>query len=91
MACTMNHAHAGSDPRRASGGDVAQPGNQLVLRRRRWWDVAGWLPVGKSPSRLSEWRVHEALAVQADILAVACPYETPRFEDAAKTVPGAGN
>jgi hypothetical protein len=28
--------------------------------------------------------------VQADILAVACPYETPRFEDAAKTVPGAG-
>jgi hypothetical protein len=26
----------------------------------------------------------------ADTLAVACPYETPRFEDAAKTVKGAG-
>jgi hypothetical protein len=26
-----------------------------------------------------------------DILAVACPYEPPRFEDATKTVKGAGN
>jgi hypothetical protein len=34
--------------------------------------------------------VSEALAVGAEILAVACPYESPRFEDAAKTVPGAG-
>jgi hypothetical protein len=29
------------------------------------------------------------LSAGADILAVACPYETPRFEDAAKTMPGA--
>jgi Fe-S oxidoreductase len=38
----------------------------------------------------SEWRVSEALAAGAEILAVACPYESPRFEDAAKTVQGAG-
>jgi dimethylglycine catabolism B len=37
-------------------------------------------------SRLSEWRMREAVAVGADILAVACPYEAPRFEDAAKMI-----
>ena len=36
--------------------------------------------------RLSEWRVREAVAAGADILAVACTYEAPRFEDAAKMV-----
>lgn len=36
--------------------------------------------------RLSEWRVREAVATGADILAVACTYEIPRFEDAAKMV-----
>lgn len=36
--------------------------------------------------RLSEWRVREAVASGADILAVACTYEIPRFEDAAKMV-----
>jgi Fe-S oxidoreductase len=36
--------------------------------------------------RLSEWRVREAVSAGADILAVACSYETPRFEDAAKMV-----
>ena len=36
--------------------------------------------------RLSEWRVREAVTAGADILAVACSYETPRFEDAAKMV-----
>jgi Fe-S oxidoreductase len=36
--------------------------------------------------RLSEWRVREAVSAGADILAVACTYETPRFEDAAKMV-----
>jgi hypothetical protein len=30
------------------------------------------------------------VAAGADILAVACPYEPPRFEDAAKLVRGAG-
>jgi len=51
-----------------------------------WLDGFQW---EKAHVRLSEWRVGEALASKADILAVACPYETPRFEDAAKTVQGA--
>jgi Fe-S oxidoreductase len=37
-------------------------------------------------ARLSEWRVREAVAAGIDALVVACPYETPRFEDAAKMV-----
>ena len=52
-----------------------------------WLDGFQW---EKSHVRLSEWRVREAVAAGADILAVACPYETPRFEDAAKMVQGAG-
>ncbi len=51
-----------------------------------WLDGFRW---EKSESRLSEWRVKEAVAVNADILAVACPYEPPRFEDAAKAITGA--
>jgi len=51
-----------------------------------WLDGFRW---EKSESRLSEWRVKEAVAVEADILAVACPYEPPRFEDAAKAIKGA--
>jgi Fe-S oxidoreductase len=51
-----------------------------------WLDGFQW---EKAHVRLSEWRVSEALAAGAEILAVACPYESPRFEDAAKTVPGA--
>ncbi len=35
--------------------------------------------------RLSERRVREAAETGADILAVACPYEVSRFEDAAKS------
>jgi Fe-S oxidoreductase len=35
--------------------------------------------------RLSERRVLEAVEYHADILAVACPYEVSRFEDAAKS------
>jgi Fe-S oxidoreductase len=34
--------------------------------------------------------VREAVKTGADILAVACPYESPRFEDAVKMVQGAG-
>ena len=34
--------------------------------------------------RLSERRVKEAAATGADVLAVACPYEVSRFEDALK-------
>ena len=51
-----------------------------------WLDGFQW---EKAHIRLSEWRVREALTVGAEIMAVACPYETPRFEDAAKTVEGA--
>jgi Fe-S oxidoreductase len=51
-----------------------------------WLDGFQW---EKAHVRLSEWRVREAMSAGADVLAVACPYETPRFEDAAKTVPGA--
>ncbi len=53
-----------------------------------WLDGFRW---EKAESRLSEWRVREAVAVEANILAVACPYEPPRFEDATKNVPGAKN
>jgi Fe-S oxidoreductase len=52
-----------------------------------WLDGFQW---EKAHVRLSEWRVSEALAAGAEILAVACPYESPRFEDATKTVQGAG-
>ncbi|MBN2118402.1 MAG: (Fe-S)-binding protein [Anaerolineales bacterium] len=52
-----------------------------------WLDGFQW---EKAHVRLSEWRVREAISAGAEFLAVACPYETPRFEDAAKTVQGAG-
>jgi hypothetical protein len=35
--------------------------------------------------------VREAVAAHANILAVACPYEPPRFEDAAKMNREAGS
>jgi Fe-S oxidoreductase len=53
-----------------------------------WLDGFQW---EKSQTRLSEWRVKEAAKTGAEILAVACPYEPPRFEDAAKLVTGAEN
>jgi Fe-S oxidoreductase len=48
-----------------------------------WLDGFQW---EKAHTRLSEWRVREAITVGADTLAVACPYEPPRFEDAVKTL-----
>jgi len=48
-----------------------------------WLDGFQW---EKAHVRLSEWRVREALTSGANILAVACPYEPPRFEDAIKTI-----
>jgi len=51
-----------------------------------WLDGFQW---EKAHVRLSEWRVREAVSAGAEILAVACPYEPPRFEDAAKMVQGA--
>jgi Fe-S oxidoreductase len=51
-----------------------------------WLDGFQW---EKGQVRMSDWRVKEAVAAEADVLAVACPYEPPRFEDATKTVEGA--
>ena len=53
-----------------------------------WLDGFQW---EKGGVRLSDWRVKEAVSSKAEILAVACPYEPPRFEDSTKTVAGAGN
>ena len=52
-----------------------------------WLDGFQW---EKAHVRLSEWRIREAVSAGADILAVACPYESPRFEDAIKMVEGSG-
>jgi Fe-S oxidoreductase len=40
----------------------------------------------KGMERLSERRVEEAIATGANVLAVSCPYEIFRFEDALKTL-----
>jgi Fe-S oxidoreductase len=69
----MTHTHSNSLCCGGGGGGM-------------WLDGFQW---EKAHIRLSELRVQEAMAAKADVLAVACPYETPRFEDAAKTVPGA--
>lgn len=53
-----------------------------------WLDGFQW---NKAHTRLSEWRVREAATAGADIMAIACPYEAPRFEDAAKKMDGAGH
>ena len=52
-----------------------------------WLDGFQW---EKAHVRLSEWRIREASSAGANILAVACPYESPRFEDAVKMVEGSG-
>ncbi len=52
-----------------------------------WLDGFSWEKTG---TRTSEWRVREAIAAGADVLAVACPYETPRFEDAVKSTGNEG-
>ena len=52
-----------------------------------WLDGFQW---EKAHTRLSEWRVREAVAAGAEILAVGCPYEPPRFEDAIKIIQNAG-
>jgi len=40
----------------------------------------------KGHPRLSDRRVEEAAATGADVLAVSCPYEVPRFEDSVKVL-----
>lgn len=52
-----------------------------------WLDGFQW---EKAHVRMSDWRVREAVNSGANILAVACPYETPRFEDAVKSLNGGG-
>ncbi|MBI4277538.1 MAG: (Fe-S)-binding protein [Armatimonadetes bacterium] len=44
----------------------------------------------KGYERLSDRRIKEALATGADVLAVSCPYEISRFEDALKVMGGDG-
>ncbi len=47
-----------------------------------WLDGFSW---ERTHTRMSDWRIAEALSVDAQVLAVACTYETPRFEDALKS------
>ena len=47
--------------------------------------MAGHLRLTVRPSRLSEKRVVEASKAGAQVLAVACPLDLLRFEDAVKT------
>jgi len=47
-----------------------------------WLDGFVW---EHTKARTSEWRVMEAARTGAQVLAIACPYEAPRFEDAAKS------
>jgi Fe-S oxidoreductase len=70
----MSHNHAASLCCGGGGGGM-------------WLDGFQW---EKAHARLSEWRVHEAVDAGANILAVACPYEPPRFEDAVKMNQQAG-
>jgi Fe-S oxidoreductase len=51
-----------------------------------WLDGFQW---EKAHTRLSEWRIREAVTAGADILSISCPYEAPRFEDAIKLTPTA--
>jgi len=52
-----------------------------------WLDGFSW---EKAHARTTEWRVKEAIAAGAQVLAVACSYETPRFEDAVKSTGNEG-
>lgn len=52
-----------------------------------WLDGFSW---DKAHARTTEWRIREAIAVGAQVLAIACPYETPRFEDAVKSTGNEG-
>jgi Fe-S oxidoreductase len=47
-----------------------------------WLDTMIWQTAHE---RLADRRVAHAMAVGADILAVSCPFETSRFEDALKS------
>jgi len=91
--CYLGRHHGEYDaPRRLLG---AIPGVELVEMGRcrenayccggggggMWTDA---LTTSHTSERLSERRVREAVATGAEVLAVCCPYEVPRFTDAAK-------
>lgn len=52
-----------------------------------WLDTIIWQTAGE---RLADRRIAHALAVGAEILAVSCPFETSRFEDALKSTGNEG-
>jgi Fe-S oxidoreductase len=52
-----------------------------------WLDGFSW---DKAHARTTDWRVAEAIGAGAEVMAVACPYETPRFEDAVKSTGNEG-
>jgi dimethylglycine catabolism B len=92
--CLGRHNHLYEEPRRVL---QAIPGITLVeMTHNRINTICCggggggmWLDTyykAKGYERLSERRVKEAIATGADILAVACPYEISRFEDALKVL-----
>jgi Fe-S oxidoreductase len=94
-SCVLGrHNHMHEEPRRIL---EALPGVRLVeMTHNRdnticcggggggmWLDA--WYK-SKGNARLSDRRVEEAAATGADVLAVSCPYEVPRFEDSVKVL-----
>jgi Fe-S oxidoreductase len=96
-SCVLGrHNHMHDEPRRLL---EALPGVSLVemAHNRDNTICCGgggggmWLDTfykAKGHPRLSDRRVEEALATGADVLAVSCPYEVPRFEDSLKVLGG---
>lgn len=94
-SCVLGrHNHMHEEPRRIL---EALPGVSLVemTHNRDNTICCGgggggmWLDAfykAKGFSRLSDRRVEEAVATGADVLAVSCPYEVPRFEDSLKVL-----
>jgi Fe-S oxidoreductase len=94
-SCVLGrHNHMHDEPRRLL---EALPGVSLVemTHNRDNTICCGgggggmWLDThykAKGQPRLSDRRVEEAVATGADVLAVSCPYEVPRFEDSLKVL-----
>ena len=94
-SCVLGrHNHMHDEPRRIL---EALPGVSLVemTHNRDNTICCGgggggmWLDTfykAKGHPRLSDRRVEEAAATGADVLAVSCPYEVPRFEDSVKVL-----
>jgi dimethylglycine catabolism B len=94
-SCVLGrHNHMHDEPRRVL---EALPGVSLVemTHNRDNTICCGgggggmWLDTfykAKGHPRLSDRRVEEAAATGADVLAVSCPYEVPRFEDSVKVL-----